>query len=140
VTTHSTKGFPVIIELMAESIWSQEELAVFRANAVYLRIKDQEMETRRRETAWVAAHAAADLLRQDFHASRVVAFGSLVRDGSFTRWSDVDIAAWGIDSKDTLRAIGAVMDMEMGIDVNLVDVATATPALMESIMSEGVEL
>ena len=33
-----------------------------------------------------------------------------------------------------------MMDMEMGIDVNLVDVATATPALMESIMSEGVEL
>lgn len=125
---------------MSESIWSQEELAVFRANAAHLRAQDREMEKGRREKAWAAARAAAELLRRDFHASRVVAFGSLVREGSFTRWSDVDIAAWGLDPKDTLRAIGAVMDMDAGVDVNFVDVDTATPGLLESITRDGVEL
>jgi len=128
------------MDLMSESVWSQEELAVFRANAALLRAQDWEIEKDRREKAWAAAHAAADLLRRDFHASRVVVFGSLARGGSFTKWSDVDIAAWGLSTKDTLRAIGAVMDMDTGVDVNLVDVDTATPALLESITRDGVEL
>ncbi len=98
------------------------------------------MEKARREKAWAAARAAAELLRQEFHASRVVVFGSLSRDGSFTKWSDVDIAAWGIDPKDTLRAIGAVMDMNAGVELNLVDVNTATPALLEAITRDGVDL
>ncbi len=126
--------------LMSESVWSQEELAVFRANAAQLRAQDREIEKSRREKAWAVARAAAELLRRDFHASRVVVFGSLTRDGSFTKWSDVDIAAWGLDPKDTLRAIGAVMDMDASIDVNLVDIDTATPALLESITRNGVEL
>jgi predicted nucleotidyltransferase len=140
VTTHYARAFPVIIRIMSQSVWTPEELAVFRANAARLRAQDRELEKGRRERAWKVAQAAAELLRQDFHASRIVVFGSLARDGSFTQWSDVDIAAWGIDPKDTLRAIGAVMDMDAGMDINLVDVNTATPALIKAIDQDGVEL
>ncbi|CEO90248.1 hypothetical protein SSCH_780005 [Syntrophaceticus schinkii] len=34
--------------------------------------------------------------------------------------SDVDIAAWGIDSEDTFRAIGAVMALGKDIEFKLV--------------------
>ena len=68
----------------------------------------------REERAWEAARSTAVLLKERFGATRVVIFGSLVHKGSFTRWSDVDIAAWGISPEDTFRAIGAVVD-ECGI-------------------------
>jgi hypothetical protein len=58
----------------------------------------------------------------------------------FTLWSDVDIAAWDIQPQDTLRAIGAVFDLDADIQVNLVDVGTASTELLHQIEREGVEL
>ena len=69
-----------------------------------------------------------------------MAFGSLVHEGWFTPWSDVDIAAWGIQPKDTFRAIGVVMDVSREIEVNLVDVGACSPSLRAAIEREGVEL
>jgi len=94
----------------------------------------------REERAWVAARNAAALLKERFRATKVVIFGSLVHKGTFTRWSDVDIAAWGISPEDTFRAIGAVMEMSSDIEVNLVDVGTCRPNLLTVIEEEGVEL
>jgi len=70
----------------------------------------------------------------------VVVFGSLARENGFNRWSDVDIAAWGMAPEQTFRAIGAVMDLPTEIPVNLVDIATARPALLVVIEQEGIEL
>ncbi len=67
-------------------------------------------------------------------------FGSLVRAGCFTPWSDVDIAAWGLSPKDTLRAIGTVMDVDTAIAINLVDVGTCRPELLAAIEQEGIAL
>ncbi len=72
--------------------------------------------------------------------SRVVIFGSLTRKSGFTRWSDVDIAAWGIAPEDTFRAIGAIMDLGVEIPVNLVDVNTTRPSLFAVIEQDGVDL
>ncbi len=67
-------------------------------------------------------------------------FGSLVRPGCFTPWSDVDIAAWGLSPKDTFRAIGAMMDLDTDIEINLVDIGTCRPELLIFIEREGIEL
>ena len=83
---------------------------------------------------------AARVLKQEFGVARVVLFGSLARNSGFTRWSDVDIAAWGIDPKDTFRAIGVIMDLDAEVPVNLVDVKTASPSLLEAIEKDGIEL
>lgn len=125
---------------MSELPWSAEELAVYRATAQKRRERDRAAEQERRKVAWDAAHKAADLLRNKYHATRVVVFGSLVNNGRFTRWSDVDIAAWGLAERDSLHALGAVMDMDAGVEVNLVDVATCTPALLEAIELDGVDI
>lgn len=63
-------------------------------------------------------------------------FGSLAHEGRFNLWSDVDIAAWGLRPEDTWQALGAVMDLDPDIEVNLVDIACCRPALER----EGVEL
>lgn len=118
-----------------------EQLAVYRRSAERLREQDRPAERLRREAAWRLARAAAALLKEQYHAERVVAFGSLVaEERSFTRWSDVDIAAWGIDPADTFRAIGAVMDLSSSPMVNLVDVNTSKPSLLAVIERDGVEL
>lgn len=117
-----------------------EKIEVFRQTAQRRREREKEDIARRKERAWAAARHAATLLKDQFQATRVVVFGSLVHDGFFTRWSDVDIAAWGIDPEDTFRAIGAVMDMEAPLDVNLVDVNTCRPSILERIKEEGVDL
>ncbi len=125
---------PIQLEL------SPEKLAIYRATARRRRQQEKAEINRRREKAWRIARQTARLLREQFNVSRVVVFGSLTRESGFTRWSDVDIAAWGIAPEDTFRAIGAVMDLGTEIRVNLVDVNTARPSLLAVIEQDGVEL
>lgn len=117
-----------------------EKLARYRATAQRRRAQEEPALARRREQAWAAARQAARLLKEQFQASRVVLFGSLARKSGFTRWSDVDIAAWGLAPEDTFRAIGAVMDLETAVAVNLVDVNTCRASLLDIIEQTGVEL
>lgn len=117
-----------------------EKLATYRATAQRRREQEKPELARRREQAWAAARQAAQLLREQFKATRIVVFGSLARESGFTRWSDVDIAAWGLAPEDTFRAIGAVMDLEVEIPVNLVDVNTCRPPLLSAIDRDGIDL
>ena len=119
---------------------SPDKLALYRQSAQKRRILERTEIEQRRLIAWQAARLAAQMLKEDFKATRVVIFGSLAREVGFTRWSDVDIAAWGIAPKDTFRAIGAVMDLDTEIAVNLVDVNTCRPSLLKSIEQDGIEL
>jgi uncharacterized protein len=117
-----------------------EQISTYRRHAQQRREQEQPEIERRRERAWEAARLAARILDQEFEATRVVVFGSLARDAGFTRWSDVDIAAWGLALEDTFRAIGVIMDLETEVPVNLVDVNTASPSLLEAIEQEGIAL
>ncbi|RMF84162.1 MAG: nucleotidyltransferase domain-containing protein [Nitrospinota bacterium] len=117
-----------------------EEVAEYRQAARARWEKEQRELARRREHAWEVAQEAARLLKERFGAVRVVVFGSLVHEGCFTPWSDVDIAAWGIRPQDTFQAIGAVMDLDSEIEMNLVDVAICRPSLLAVIEQEGVDL
>lgn len=125
---------PVTLDL------TPEKLARYRATARRRRKQEQPDLEQRREQAWAAARQAAQLLKEQFEATRVVVFGSLAHGSGFTRWSDVDVAAWGIAPEDTFQAIGAVMDLETEISVNLVDVNTCRPSLLKVIEQAGVEL
>ena len=117
-----------------------EKLAVYRATAQRRREQERPEVDYRRKQAWTAARQAAKLLKSEFKATRVVVFGSLARQSGFTRWSDVDIAAWGIAPKDTFRAIGTILDMNTEVEVNLVDVNTCLPSLLEVIEQDGIDL
>lgn len=88
--------------------------------------------------AWSVARTAADLLRERFGATRVVVFGSLAHDESFTRWSDIDLAAWGIPPDAFFRAVAAVTGPTAQFKVDLVDPHDCQPALRHAIEREGV--
>lgn len=105
-----------------------------------LAVEGQQELVWRQEHAWKVARCAATRLKAQFGVERVMVFGSLVRAGCFTPWSDVDIAAWGLSPKDTFRAIGAVMDLDPVIAINLVDVGPCRPELVAAIEQEGIAL
>jgi predicted nucleotidyltransferase len=117
-----------------------EKLAVYRATAQHRREQKDAALDHRRKQAWSAARQAAELLKTKFNANRVVLFGSLARESGFNRWSDVDVAAWGIAPEDTFRAIGAVQDMNAPVEVNLVDVNTCRVSVLKEIERHGIEL
>ena len=86
------------------------------------------------------AHEAADLLKEQFHATRVVLFGSLAHGMWFTPWSDIDLAAWDIPPGRFYEAVAAVTSLDRHWAVNLVDAATTSPDLRDAIKEEGIEL
>ena len=94
----------------------------------------------RREKGWKLARKAARLLRTRFQAKRVAVFGSLLHEARCTRWSDIDIAVWGVPADRTFRAIGAVMDLDSSVELNLVDVNTCSPSLLRAIEQEAVDV
>jgi len=94
----------------------------------------------RMEKGWKLAKKAAKMLRRQYHVKRVAVFGSLLHESRFTQWSDVDMAAWGIPPEQTFRAIGAVMDLDPSLAINLVDVNTCSTALLKAIAQEAVDI
>jgi predicted nucleotidyltransferase len=119
---------------------SSSKLDEYRKTAIRRqKVRISQVKTRR-EKGWELAKKAAKLLREEFQANRVAVFGSLLYEARFTPWSDVDIAAWGIPSDQTFRAIGAVMDLDSSLEINLVDVNTCSPTLLKAIEQEAVDV
>ena len=124
-----TKRLPM--GLTAEQIAAYHE--VWRQRA--LRV-DPEAE-KRRARALELVPRAAELLRREFGATRVVLFGSLAH-GDFTRWSDIDLVAWGIPSAEWLRAMSRAESVDDEIHVDLVLAQMAKDAVLEEALKDGV--
>jgi predicted nucleotidyltransferase len=86
------------------------------------------------------AREAARRLREQFGARRVVLFGSAVDHSSFTRWSDIDLAVWGVPPERFYAAVAAVTSLRGDIPVDLVDAEQCSEDLKKIIEQEGVEL
>jgi predicted nucleotidyltransferase len=95
----------------------------------------QSLRDERRVKAWHAARQAADLLRERYHASRVVAFGSLIDPDRFHPWSDVDLAVWGLAPEDYFEAVARVLDVGGEIKIDLILAERSKPYLREVVAS-----
>ncbi|HIC88969.1 MAG TPA: nucleotidyltransferase domain-containing protein [Anaerolineae bacterium] len=119
---------------------TSEEIEIYRQTARRRRRQEERRLTERRERAWTVARQAARLLKDRFGARRVVVFGSLAREGRFRRWSDLDLAVWGIRPEDYYRAVSKVLDMTTEFKIDLVDVTSCRPSLRAAIEREGIDL
>jgi predicted nucleotidyltransferase len=81
-----------------------------------------------------AAQKAANLLKQELGAKRVVRFGSVLRAG-FHKSSDLDLAVWGLPESCYFNAI-ARLD---GFTIDLVEIQSALPHIVDAI-ADGMEL
>ncbi|MBM4027027.1 MAG: nucleotidyltransferase domain-containing protein [Planctomycetes bacterium] len=100
---------------------------------------DAQVEERWQQAQELARNAAQQL-RREFDARRVVLFGSATQRSSFTRWSDVDLAAWGVPPDRFYEAVAAVTSLSTEIAVDLVDPDQCPATLRAVIEREGIEL
>ena len=98
------------------------------------------MAQERWQQAQQLARDAVQRLREESGARRVVLFGSAVERSSFTRWSDGDLAVWGVLPERFYAAVAAVTSLRTDIPVDLVDAEQCSENLKEAIEREGVEL
>jgi predicted nucleotidyltransferase len=117
-----------------------DKLTAYKVAAQHKHTSEGEQLTRRRQQAWDVARRAAAVLKEEFEATRVVLFGSLVHEELFTPWSDVDIAAWGLAPTITFKAVAALIGFDEEIEINLVDTSMCKPTLLATIEREGIEL
>jgi predicted nucleotidyltransferase len=118
------------------AVLSAEEQRSYRLDAQV----DKEVVAERWEHAWQVARRAAELLRERFGATRVMAFGSLAHRAWFTPWSDIDLAAWGIPPDAFYQAVALVAGLSPEFEIDLVELEGCRPALRRVIEREGVEL
>ncbi|KJS19373.1 MAG: DNA polymerase subunit beta [Clostridiaceae bacterium BRH_c20a] len=94
----------------------------------------------RYEAAWKVAKKSAMVLKESYGAQKVVVFGSLTNRSSFTRWSDIDLAVWGIPDEKFYAAVGAVTGLTREFKIDLVDVIECRVSLRKAIEIEGIEV
>jgi len=91
----------------------------------------------RRERAWVVAREIAAFLRETYHPTRVVVFGSLVHPEAFGMHSDIDIAVDGIPWLPYLRAWNDVEERWPEFKVDLIDTGIVSERMRQRIQEQG---
>lgn len=114
---------------------SPEELAEYRQRF------DQHLQNRKvdealLQRAWQTAHRIAERLYKDFGATQVAVFGSLAEADTFSKWSDIDIAVWGIPNDKYFRAASVTSDISGLFKVDLVDFDSCKGLFRERIQSQ----
>jgi len=95
--------------------------------------------TTRQESAKDTADALAKELKERFHASKVMLFGSLTR-ADFSQWSDIDLAVWGISASDYYKAVAYASGYSSVFKIDLVDAEDCSQSLLQHIIHNGIEL
>jgi uncharacterized protein len=117
-----------------------EAMARYRRSAAAREMALRQETERRRQAAWSIARRAANLLREEFGATQVIAFGSLAHDAWFGSHSDIDLAAEGIPAEAFWRAWCAVDRLDLAVEIDLVAIESAPPKLRDEIMRHGESL
>ncbi|HBG04867.1 MAG: hypothetical protein A2075_00895 [Geobacteraceae bacterium GWC2_58_44] len=91
------------------------------------------------ESAKAVASAIASQLKGRFGATKVVLFGSLARD-DVDRWSDIDLAVWGISPCNYYCAVAFATGFDHSFKVDLVDAEDCSESLRKLLETEGIDL
>ena len=101
------------------------------------RARDERARVARHAEAWRVARLAADVLRSDLGATRVLVFGSVVR-GTMHESSDIDLAVEGLDPCRYFDALARVQGLGP-FEVQLAPLEHCLPHIREAALREGVE-
>jgi predicted nucleotidyltransferase len=123
-----------------DTVISPEAMVEYRQGARLREEQRQAGARKRRDLAWSVARDAAEVLKRQFDASRVILYGSVVHGYWFGPRSDIDLAEDGINPTDFWRAWSALDSIAQGFEINLIPLDTAIESLRQVIEQEGVEL
>ena len=114
---------------------SPEALAEYRRR-LDQRFKNWKVDEALLQRAWQTAHRIAATLYEDFSATQVAVFGSLAEPESFSKWSDIDIAVWGIPNDKYFRASATTSDISGLFKIDLVDFESCKALFRERIQNQ----
>ncbi len=114
---------------------SPEELAEYRRR-LDQQFENQKVDEALLQRAWQTAHRIAAMLYEDFEATQVAVFGSLAEPEAFSKWSDIDIAVWGIPNDKYFRASSIASDISGLFKVDLVYFEKCKGIFRERIQSQ----
>ena len=114
---------------------SPEELAEY-SRRLDEHFRNRKVDEELLQRAWHTAHRIAAVLYEDFGATQVAVFGSLTEQDSFSKWSDIDIAVWGISDDEYFLAVSKAMDISGLFKVDLVDFESSKGLFRERIQSQ----
>lgn len=118
---------------------SPEELAEYRRR-LEQQFQNRKVDEALLQRAWQTAHRVAAMLYEDFGVTQVAVFGSLTKPESFSKWSDINIAIWGIPNDKYFRAVWEAEDISRLFEIDLVDFESCHGLLRERIESQTVRI
>lgn len=119
---------------------SPEKMEQYRRTARRREAEQREALAQRRAAAWAVARLAASLLKEQFGATQVIAYGSLAHGAWFNTRSDIDLMAAGIPPEKFWRAWAALDRISNGFEIDLVADGELNERLRAVIEREGVEI
>ncbi|WP_083993521.1 nucleotidyltransferase family protein [Picosynechococcus sp. PCC 8807] len=122
-----------------ELLQDQERLYFYYQSALKKSQKKIEINKNHQKNSLYLAKQAAIILKEKFNASKVALFGSILDLETF-KWSDIDIAAWGLEPSETLLAMDTVQSLSDEIEINLVDINTVKSEVYQSILKNHQEI
>lgn len=125
----------------ALDLTAEERVQYQPAQAVERRQKQTEevMQTRWDQMQQLA-RLAAQILKEEYGAERVVLFGSGTHPNAITHWSDIDLAAWGIPAQRYFAAVAAVTSLSEEFRIDLIDPESCSQSLLTTIEKDGIDL
>lgn len=114
---------------------SPEELKEYRLR-LDSQFQNRKVDEELLQRAWHTAHQVANMLYEDFGATQVAVFGSLAGQDWFSKWSDIDIAVWGVSDDEYFLAVSKAMDISGLFKVDLVDFESSKGLFRERIQSQ----
>jgi predicted nucleotidyltransferase len=117
-----------------------EQMEEYRRGAREREARQRAADDQRQQEARLAAQAAAQLLKEQYGATRVILFGSLAHGAWFHARSDIDLAVAGIPAGSFWRAWCALDTLRVPFEINLVAIEEAPERLLASIRQEGINL
>ena len=115
--------------------FSPEELAEYHQR-LNQHLQNRKVDEALLQRAWQTAHRIAEMLYTDFGATQVAVFGSLAEPETFSKWSDIDIAVWGIPNDKYFRASSIASDISGLFKVDLIDFESSKGLFRERIQSQ----
>lgn len=94
---------------------------------------------KRRQKAFAFARRIADMLRQDFGATEIYLFGSVLHPDEFHVHSDIDLAADGIVPARYLTAVAKALILAEEFSVDLADISECQPGFRDSILTRWIK-
>ena len=102
--------------------------------------KKKEYLLQRYQEAWSVAKEAAKLLYNKYHAKKIVVFGSLKGPFYFNKWSDIDLAVWGIPPEMYFKAVAEVISLSSKFKIDIIDPEDCNDSLRKMIEKEGIKI